>query len=273
MFRKKFCQRRASRLQAMSKRTGIAKKNISAAKNMQGPQISILKGEEYRSALRKEFELMGLQKFSFSQSWLMRQRKTVAHYTACLMANSTIQTVKDHFGKVQNLKCPPNVYNPTKATVVVVVDLDKDHGGYKTVKDKFIPMTKEDTHMCNLFGQYIIHGHCEDKSPVHAVPLVYTSMDSIIDCPFQSPSAKQSFLRSAYNLFSDREGILTATMQMMDQLFEMGREMIGIDTKVIFTHGSDVDMEEMHDMVHCQHSELDAAIKSRVFSSRMAQNK
>ena len=258
-FRKRFALSRTARMKAASK--GMPKVHITAANNMDGPLISFRDKEDWVSFVRSDFKGRGIKNREVTKSWILKQRRAIARHSASMIANRLLDEAETSFSKVQTLL---RVNNPARPTIVVVLDMDKKHTAQKRIKDQMVAVTAQNG--SHLFGQYVLQTWKDSKIPMHAVPLLLTHFESVIDRPQNYHPTTHSNVRAPYRIFEDREGIYSATLQMLDQMLEQNKSIMGIDMKLIVTHGGNIDMDKMQDIVHCRYEDLDAAIKSRVIN-------
>ena len=268
-FYKKFSSSRQARVKNMSKKLGIHCRAISAAKNKNGPQIVFTNKDAWHSKLKNEFQMKGLKLNNASVGWIMHQRRTAARHCATLLANRIFGNIEKYFEKVEHLT---QAKKPASPTAVVVLDMDKTLPVYSTLKDKMVNLPQDSPTNCML-GQYLLQdwtkSKLQDFLPSYAVPLMVLGMETIVDRPENFWPTANASLRKAFNIFVDRDGIHTATLQMLDQMLEKNKSSIGVQIKLIVTHGNDIEFDGVLDFVNCNYSDIDAAIKSRIYHTPM----
>lgn len=266
---KKFSSSRQARLKKMSKMGGLPCRGISAARNRYGPQIVFTNKAAWQSKLQKEFQMKGLKQSEASAGWIMHQRRTAARHCATILANRVFDNIEKYFAKVQHLT---QAKTPASPTAIVVLDMNKNLPVYNTLKKTLVNIPKDAPTNC-LFGQYLLQdgeqSKVQDLLLNYAVPLMVLGMETIVDRPENFWPTANASVRKAFNIFLDREGICTATLQMLDQMLERNKSSIGVQIKLIVAHGSDTLFDNMLDFVNCAYSDIDAAIKSRIYHNSM----
>jgi hypothetical protein len=258
-FRKRFALTRTARMKAASKR--LPKVQITAATNLEGPFMTFPDNEDWTSFIRSDFKSRGIKCREVTKGWILKQRRAVSHHSASMIANRLFDEAESHFAKAQKLL---KVQNPARPTIIVVLDMNKKLPARERIIDCMVPLKSGSL----LFGQYVVQ-KWKDGTPMQAVPVILTNFQSVIDRPQNYHTTTHANLRAPYHIYEDREGIYSATLQMLDQMLEQNKSILGIDMKLIVTHGDDIDFDQMNDIVHCKYEELDAAIKSRIMNVPM----
>ena len=265
-FRKRFPLSRAARKKAAAQFTGTSPKRLLAANNLDGPKVRFGDGNTWKGLVRTEFQSRRIRTRPVTRAWILKQRRNLARVGAISTANRIFEAVESRLAKAQQLI---EACNPARPTVVVVVDLSKKSRAFGELKDNLVPLKEEETAIRDhFFGQYVVQSW-KDGTPLHAVPLLLTGFETAVDRPQNYCPTTHANWRGALEVFADREGICTATLQLLDHILESNRSCTGIDAKLVVVHGGDVDMNELRDVVHCHYDELDAAIKSRIFNAQM----
>ncbi len=241
---------RAGRVKKVAKSRGVTTRGIWAWRTEgRDKLVRYSNGRQFQETLQASCGDPNNKRAVISEKGIMANRRTAAMFVShanYLRMRDMVERNAAHLTRPMPLR--ERSYTPKRPTVLALLDATGDGHLWETMKtrDDFLVVAEESSRE----GVGVLR--IPLPAPVQvdlSVPVLVARFASLMDAPESSWRSVRGTKVGTMQLFMDREGINTATLQMLDEKVERDNKTQEILTKLVVVGDDGVDLSGVEDLV------------------------
>lgn len=190
---------------------------------------------------------------------VLRSRLHIGRFNAGMMYNQVMK-ITSNYGVLREILGHENV-SPVDPTYIVLVDTTRNKTATEHAIQSVYFKKSEHLGVCRLQTRV--------PSETVSIPTIKINFKSILDRPKEANKSLFGSKNKNQTIFADRDGINTASLQILDRYLSDAKKMKGEEYKMIVLHDNGLLFEDVKDFVHCSVSDFVATVASRVVSMNL----
>lgn len=186
-------------------------------------------------------------------------RLHIGRFNAGMMYNQVVKISNNHRVLSETLR--HGTVSPADPTYIVIVDTTTNKSFTNHAIESIYLKKTENVGVCRIQTRV--------PSETVVIPTIKINFESILDRPGEANKSLFGSQKKNARTFADRNGINTASLQILDRYLSEAKKMKGIDYKMIVLHDNGLLFDDVKDFVHCTVTDFVGTVASRVTGMKL----
>lgn len=187
---------------------------------------------------------------------VLTSRLHIGRFNAGMMYNQVMKITSNQSVLRETLRHETG--SPVDPTYIVLVDTTRNKTATEHAIESVYSKKSEHLGVCRI--------HTRVPSETVIIPTIKINFESILDRPKEANKSLFGSKNKNERIFADRDGINTASLQILDRYLSEAKKIKGEDYKMIVLHDNGLSFEDVKDFVHCTVTDFVGTVASRVVS-------
>jgi len=189
----------------------------------------------------------------------LKTRLHIGRFNAGMMYNQVMKISMDP--RIVNETFQKGVITPSEETYIVIIDTTRFKDQTLKAIESIYSKKTENVGLCRIPTRV--------PSETVVIPTIKINFHSILDRPVEANKSLFGSQKKNTRIFADKDGINTASLQILDRYLSEAKKMKGIDYKMIVLHDDGLVFDDVKDFVHCTVDDFVATVASRVTAMKL----
>lgn len=244
---KLFPQTRKQRVRKVARSKSLGMKNVYSW--MKGGCDTLVRSSEIFENIEKTPE----------KKSVLTSRLHIGRFNAGMMYNQVIKITSNQSVLSETLR--HGTVSPVDPTYIVIVDTTRNKTATEHAIESIYSKKSEHLGVCKIQTRV--------PSETVVIPTIKINFESILDRPEEANKSLFGSQKKNHSIFADRDGINTASLQILDRYLSEAKKMKGENYKMIVLHDNGLSFADVKDFVHCTVADFVGTVASRVASMQL----